>query len=124
MNGYRPVVISMGTNAISHNWSGLHLLHKELRHAYGDIDMWTRITFSEGRDGRDDTSRIMYPKNISGDFMGSHNSTDTVENETGTVDNKGVEVLKVRLGVYHTRNKLLSSSYLDHERIILLNRTK
>jgi hypothetical protein len=30
MNGHRPVVVSMGTNVISHKWSRLHLFRKEL----------------------------------------------------------------------------------------------
>jgi hypothetical protein len=98
MNGYRPVIVSMGTNAMSHNWTRLHLFHKELRDAYGDIDMWMRITFSEGRGDRDDTSRITCLKKIDGEFMGFYNSTDIVEHETGRVHSEGVGVMKVRLG--------------------------
>ena len=92
MEGLHPVVVSMGTNALSHKWARFSLFQKQFQDTYGSLSSWLRITLSEGTGVRLEDNRALCPQAVNGGFMGFYRSADVVEHEAGRVYNAGVEV--------------------------------
>jgi hypothetical protein len=73
MEGCCPVVVSMGTNAMSHNWSRFSLFHHEFEATYGPLNIWIHITASEGMGSRQETSKVTCLGAIDWRFIGAYN---------------------------------------------------
>jgi len=52
VEGVRPVLVSIGTHAMSHNWDRFSLLFRQLESTYGQIDIWLRMSADEAFGGR------------------------------------------------------------------------
>lgn len=55
-----PVIVSMGTNAISHHWGHFSLLHQQLEAEYGPINIWLRLSSEEAFGAREEVNRVMF----------------------------------------------------------------
>ena len=110
MKGRRPVLISMGANALSHNWERFSLFHGLFEDAYGSLDMWLRLSPEEARGQRSEVSRVMCPLPIDEGIFGRYTLTDIAAHERDVKYNAGVAVWKVLLSAMHDRNKDTSHS--------------
>jgi hypothetical protein len=110
MKGRRPVLISMGANALSHNWERFSLFNGLFEDGYGSLDMWLRLSPEEARGQRSEVSRLMCPSPIARGILGRYTSTDITAHERGVKYNAGVAAWKVLLSVIHDRNMATSHS--------------
>jgi hypothetical protein len=69
MEGCCPIVVSMGVNAMTHNWARVSLFHREFEATYGPLNMWLHISAEEDSGSRQETSRVLCPEAIDGVFI-------------------------------------------------------
>jgi hypothetical protein len=73
MEGCCPVVVSMGTNALSHNWGRFSLFQREFEAAYRPLSIFIRISVSEAKGPQEETSRVICLETIDWHFVSGHN---------------------------------------------------
>ena len=99
MEGHHPVLVVMGTNAFSHNWSRSSRFLQEFDTTYGPLSTWLRITDREASSSREEYRRTMAPVPVVESFIGLYESTDIVKHETGELYSITKDLQNGRLGL-------------------------
>jgi len=88
MHGQRPLLVSMGTNALSSNWGRFAAWIIRYHDQYGVLDILVRITSDElETPGRKEDLISLCPDRVDDQYFVFHNSNDFVCHEQGDLNN-------------------------------------
>ena len=111
--GLQPVIVSMGINAICHNWERLHrFTQQEYEERYGVLDIWISIPMSaDPSDPLDpEDRRVMCPTEMERHYrrVGFYTTTDFINHDEGHGESEGVGVSKTCIDTYRDGYDYLS----------------
>lgn len=109
IHGRRPVLVSMGFNAISHSWERLSAFAEMYEAQYGHLDIWMRITGGEAKGGREETSQTICPIPVGEDYFEFYSTTQINNHRRGTLVHEGISLWKENLEVLEEVYALQSS---------------
>jgi hypothetical protein len=97
MRGLRPLLISVGQNAFSHNWSRFSLFMQLYTRIYGPLDFVVLIPKVEVVNGRTGDTEFICPVDLGTYYAGFYSSTDIIDHNSGKKVNERLATWKRNL---------------------------
>ena len=110
MKDLRPVLVSMGQNAISHNYSRFSLFMELYTEIYGPLDVVILVPKDTGDHARDEETAIMCPLDFGTYNANFFTSVDFIDHNSEKRVSGAISILEQRMDKIDETNKAISDA--------------
>ncbi|KAG9533383.1 hypothetical protein KCU93_g442, partial [Aureobasidium melanogenum] len=99
LHGRRPILVTMGLDALSENWSRLLKFVDRYTSQYGKLEFAVRVNSSEATGAHGESSQEICPTKIDPHYFGFYDSKDFALHNSGVEDNQSLAEWEERINV-------------------------